>query len=698
MANNQKAEEYLTEVIKRVSGARDRTEELSADNIAIPDEKDLLNLEDVEYPFDSMGDEEFLEMLIRVNEQMEEKNLIPPEFSTKAAKEKEKKEAELEEENIQKAESELEEGTSKEGSESKAVPPQAESKLEEKVPEEELGLEEILQQTDPKLEEEITKAESEQEESISKAEPNLEEEMTKAKPELEEILQQEEPKLEEMEKDIAKAEPEEIFQQAESELEEGVSKAKAESAREGAEIASKEIEEPEISIPSEDVSIKETSIIKTESETDRMGTQDGLEPSEKQLGFGTELQETGQEELERIKGESEITAASEQEEGGTKGEVGTKLNEEAENVDLGNVIDFDSELEESKPQEGSLKDMTEGDDEDLMASLDSIVQEIQGETSSEDSDDQESENGWEEDSEFSGEYEQITAGEEEAAAKKGKKKKAKKVKGKGAAKKKEAKKKIPLGQRIKNMFFRVEVVQPLTEEEELQQKQLKAQEKEAKKKADADAKKKKTAEKKEAAKKKKEEAAAKKAAKPKKEKKPKPPKQPISPEEIVHIRPMFLVFLASVAAAIVLSTVTLSDTFGYRLAVEKARNDLENGNYEEAFEALNGLEFNHSDEQLYESVRILMRVQKQYRSYVNYSLMDMQNEALHSLVKAVENYDKYVDIAENYGIKDKLDELLSNVEYALGIYQLNLATVREWNSLEDTNEYTKKIMACTGSY
>ena len=88
MANNQKAEEYLTEVMKQVSSGRYSGEGRSADDIAITDEKDLRSLEDVESAFESMGDEEFLEMLIRVNEQMEEKNMIPPEFSAKTEKRK----------------------------------------------------------------------------------------------------------------------------------------------------------------------------------------------------------------------------------------------------------------------------------------------------------------------------------------------------------------------------------------------------------------------------------------------------------------------------------------------------------------------------------------------------------------------------------------------------------------------------------
>lgn len=384
--------------------------------------------------------------------------------------------------------------------------------------------------------------------------------------------------------------------------------------------------------------------------------------------------------------------------------------ESAGNAGLSNIVDLDDEMPETggekSLEDDMLKGITEGDEGDLMASLDSIVQEIHGESTasgfSADDSAMNMEDGQESYSEGfdDGLFLEEEEGEEPASEKAEKRTKEKRTKEKKKAKqKKQPKNQSSFGNKIKNLFFRVEVVEPLSEEELEQQKILKEKEKEEKKKAAAEAKKQKAAEKKEAAKQKKEEAAAKKAAKPKKEKKPKAPKEPVGPEEIIHIRPMFLVFMVSVTAAVVLITVSLSDSYGYKLAVRDARKYMERNRYEEAFEMLNGMELKGLDEELYESARILMRVEKQYRSYVNYTSLNMPNEALDSLLKAVKNYDKYSEYAESYGIKEDLDGLLSNVEYALNTgYGLDLTTVREWNTLEDSNEYTKKIMTCTGSY
>jgi len=367
--------------------------------------------------------------------------------------------------------------------------------------------------------------------------------------------------------------------------------------------------------------------------------------------------------------------------------------ESTQNVGLGNIIDLGEELSAGEEQ----KNIAEENGENLMASLDSIVQEIHEENFLDDALANPANTDFSEESQEDTFDDGLFLGEEmggELEPEPEPEQKSKKEK--PAKSEKKEKQKISFWDKIKSLFFRVEVVEPLSDEEEEEQRTQKKQQKEEKKRAAAATKKQKAAEKKEAAKKKKEEAAAKKAAKPKKEKKPKPPKEP---EEVVHIKPMFLIFLVSVAVAMVLITITLSDTYGYQLAVREARNNLERNHYEEAFQALNGMKMNTSDEEFYESLRILMRVEKQYHSYVNYNSLNMPNEALDSLVKAVGNYDKYFDIAESYGIKEELDGLLSNVEYALNTgYGLDLTTVREWNTLDDSNEYTKKIMACTGSY
>ena len=189
-----------------------------------------------------------------------------------------------------------------------------------------------------------------------------------------------------------------------------------------------------------------------------------LEP----VGFGIESEEEQKEpeaELDEL-----IQIASEWEEGGEEETLGTKLEEEND-LELSNIIDFDSDLPEK-----SLENAAEEDDGDFMASLDSIVQEVQGE-----SDD--SSNGIGQEKEFDGEYDRIAFEEEEKEDRKksSSSKQDKKEDLEIAVKKKPVKKKNSLGQKIKNLFFRVEVVQPLSEEEEEQQKQKKAQEKEEKK-------------------------------------------------------------------------------------------------------------------------------------------------------------------------------------------------------------------------
>lgn len=368
---------------------------------------------------------------------------------------------------------------------------------------------------------------------------------------------------------------------------------------------------------------------------------------------------------------------------------------QTDDLSLGNVIDFD---EESTHEDERLKDILSGDEQDLMNSLDLIVKEINSEEEDDEEDgfDEELDDFTEDSFEQGEEFDNLISLDEEPAEEFDEEELEANNK---KSKKKKSRRKSRLLEKIKNLFFRIEEVEPVTEEELEKQRLQKAAQKEEKKRAAVEAKKQKATEKKEAAKKKKEEQAAKKAAKPEKKKKPKKPKEPVSPEEIVHIKPMFLVFLTSVTAGIVLLAVTVSNSFSYNLAISSANNSLSKQRYEEAFQTLSGLELADVDKNMYESVRILMRVEKQYNSYVNYAELDMPERALDSLLKAVKNYDKYVDEAQSYGVKDKLDGLFSNVEYALSAsFGVDLAKARQWNALEDSNEYTKQIMLCTGSY
>lgn len=298
-------------------------------------------------------------------------------------------------------------------------------------------------------------------------------------------------------------------------------------------------------------------------------------------------------------------------------------------------------------------------DKDLLDSLDSIVQEIRGEGQ-----------------------------EKPLEEKKGKKKKAKK-------KKKEDNRSF--AQKIKDIFFRVEVVD-LEEEEKLEQK----------KKAEQEEKKKLAQQKKEQdqAKKQEDKKAAKaakaevdkkrKQAKAQKDQAKKEKKAELAakrePEERVKLKPAFLMFMATLIAVMSLLVIVLSNTYAYQHSLNRAQNYFSSKKYEEAYQVLLGMELKEKDQMFYDQVRLLTRLDRQYDSYVNYKSLQMKKEALDALMKGMTIYYEFLDYAAAYNLTAEMEELKETLMYTLtNDYGMDEEKVKQICGLENTNDYTREI-------
>lgn len=185
------------------------------------------------------------------------------------------------------------------------------------------------------------------------------------------------------------------------------------------------------------------------------------------------------------------------------------------------------------------------------------------------------------------------------------------------------------------------------EQEELEKKQKK----EEKKQADL--------EKKENKKKEKE-------AKPKKEKKPKEKKEkkvkePPKPGDILKIKPISIVFFVLLIAGIIVLVQLLNYSIYYTSNVSSATTYYVSGDYERAYEKLNGISLSKKDQTLYDQSATLMYVQRQYDSYENYMKLNMKTEALNALIKGLERYNTYINEAKNLGVGDKMDAIRTNI-------------------------------------
>lgn len=95
--------------------------------------------------------------------------------------------------------------------------------------------------------------------------------------------------------------------------------------------------------------------------------------------------------------------------------------------------------------------------------------------------------------------------------------------------------------------------------------------------------------------------------------------------------------------------------FSYSLSVKNATNYFEGKKYNQAYNEVYGIEIKDEDIELYDKIMTVMYVNKQLNSYNNYYHMRKYPEALDSLLKGLERYDKYVELATLLGIKTDLD-------------------------------------------
>ena len=221
--------------------------------------------------------------------------------------------------------------------------------------------------------------------------------------------------------------------------------------------------------------------------------------------------------------------------------------------------------------------------------------------------------------------------------------------------------------KIKYRMQQFKAKQAKAGEAEEQQEEIERQEKQqqvAAKKAKAAEKKQKAAEKKTA---KKEAAKKAKAKKPKKEKKPKKPKvkQPPKPGDIIRFKPKSIIVFVMLIVGIVVLVQMFGYTINYSGNINLAKDYYANQEYDKAYNSLDGIKLSGDDETLYKQAKVVMYVQRQYESYLNYRKMNMNTEAINALIKGVDRYQTYRAEGKELGVDDKMKESYDKIINAL---------------------------------
>ena len=236
--------------------------------------------------------------------------------------------------------------------------------------------------------------------------------------------------------------------------------------------------------------------------------------------------------------------------------------------------------------------------------------------------------------------------------------------------------------------------------EEEEKKRKAAEEKEAKKKKAAEDKAASAKQKQENAKKKAEAAKAKKEAKKEAKDKKKQEVQNLidaideNEGRINRVgASIVFVFFAAVAVAVIIGT----NIYAYSQSIENAQKSFEFKHYNEAYDEIAGLNVKEEDQSFTLKVMVVMYTYKQLNSFNHYYKVGLYPEALDSLLKGLERYDKYSALASVVDVTKDMDavrkEILEKLE---SIYSLTEEEAMQLVSMKDHAAYTEKVYGIAG--
>ncbi|MDO5519808.1 MAG: hypothetical protein Q4G58_04875 [bacterium] len=254
---------------------------------------------------------------------------------------------------------------------------------------------------------------------------------------------------------------------------------------------------------------------------------------------------------------------------------------------------------------------------------------------------------------------------------------------------------------VEKMFANIEPENP---QEEIAKEEQRIAEKEQKKKQKEEAKEMQKEEKKKAAAEKKAAKAAAKDAKAKQKAELKAQKQKEKeelaktyvPEGKINKVGASIVF----TSAAVLGIVVIGGTYkgAYKILTSNANFDSQIGRYEVAYEELSGINLKASDQELYDKLQTIMLMNKHQNSYENFRELNMNVEALDSLLKGLERYDEYYSQAKEHGVAANYDSMKKQMIAELKqAFDLSESDARKLIDEKDQETYTKSLMQICSS-
>ncbi|MBR6536829.1 MAG: hypothetical protein IKT67_06475 [Lachnospiraceae bacterium] len=148
------------------------------------------------------------------------------------------------------------------------------------------------------------------------------------------------------------------------------------------------------------------------------------------------------------------------------------------------------------------------------------------------------------------------------------------------------------------------------------------------------------------------------------------------------------IFFAMIAVVIIVGT----SIFSYSLSIKNAEHEFNRDEYTAAYNEIYGLEIKDEDIMLYDRIMTVMYVQKQLNSYDNYYRMNDKPKALDSLLKGLQRYEKYIELAVELDVDTDLDSVRNKIlENISSSFMLTEQEAMEIIQSDNQAEYSKKV-------
>ena len=147
------------------------------------------------------------------------------------------------------------------------------------------------------------------------------------------------------------------------------------------------------------------------------------------------------------------------------------------------------------------------------------------------------------------------------------------------------------------------------------------------------------------------------------------------------------------AAMFLAAEISGTKIFSYRSTIKEATSFFDAGRYTDAYQEILGTDMKKTDQETYDKIVTVMKVQRALNSYENYDNMKYYPDALNALLVGLKKYDENLDTARSLEVEEDLDSCRDKIVTLLDEeYGLSESQARELLVLDKT-AYTDKVVA-----